>query len=95
MLLTLLIIEMIIELFQAFFCRRCKTLVGPTVIMEKSSDGHNVKRNVTICKLCNSSNKIQEIGIPYIFRYLSAELASVSISLKFSLNEENKMEMYT
>lgn len=59
------------------------------MIMEKSSDGHNVKCNVIICKLCNSSNMIQEIGIPYIYRYLSAELSSVSIHLKFHLNEDN------
>lgn len=74
--------------FQAFFCRRCESLIGPIMMMEKSSDGHNIKRNVTICKLCNSSDMIQEIGIPYIFRYLSAELSSVSINLKFRLSED-------
>lgn len=64
--------------------------MGPTIVIEKSSDGHNVKRNITICKICNSkSSDIQEIGIPYIFRYLSAELASVNIKLKFNLDEDD------
>lgn len=64
--------------------------------MEKSSDGHNLKKNVTICKLCNKSNKIQEISIPYIFKYLSAELASVGINLKINLNEKiNDVELCT
>lgn len=81
---------------QAFLCHECKTLVGPTVILEKSSDGHNVKRNVTVCKICKSNSKIQEIGIPYIFRYLSVELASVNIKLKFNVEEEtNTITMYT
>ena len=69
---------------QALFCRGCESIIGPTMIMEKSS-----KHNVTVCKLCNCSNRIQEIGIPYIFRYLSAELSSVSINLKFHLNEHD------
>lgn len=73
----------------------CKTLVGPTIIIEKSSDGHNVRRNVTVCKICNNSKQIQEIGIPYIFRYLSAELASVNIKLKFNVDDDNSVVMYT
>lgn len=63
--------------------------------MERSSDGHNVKRNVTICKLCDSSSEIQEIGIPYIFRYLLAELSSVSINLKINPNTNGMLEICT
>lgn len=37
------------------------------------------------CKLCDSNGKIEKIDIPYIFRYLVVQLASVNIKVKIQL----------
>lgn len=43
--------------------------------------------NVYTCKLCETSEFIRPINIPYVVRYLAAELASVNIKLQFSVSE--------
>lgn len=59
---------------------QCHTILTP--IIQFKEDSYSSK--IAICKTCDST-RIQEIGIPYVFRYLCSELAAVNIKLKFNI----------
>ncbi|CAH1407605.1 unnamed protein product [Nezara viridula] len=65
-------------------CRTCGTIIGPLFIensrCEDQSDNETLR-----CKLCDSAGKIEKLDIPYIFRFLVVQLASVNIKLKIKL----------
>ena len=37
------------------------------------------------CRLCDSKQDIRQVYLPYVMRYLAAELASVNISLRLDI----------
>ncbi len=43
--------------------------------------------NETVCLLCDKSDSIISICIPYVLKYLVAELASVNIRVKFDVTQ--------
>jgi DNA-directed RNA polymerase beta subunit len=40
------------------------------------------------CKGCQEKGKVEEVEMPYIFRYLVAQLASVNIKIKIDVLEQ-------
>ena len=43
--------------------------------------------NETVCLLCDKSDSIISVCIPYVLKYLVAELASVNIRVKFEVSQ--------
>ena len=63
-------------------CTRCGSLIS---ISKKNSE--------QVCLLCGKSDKIASVCIPYVLKYLVAELASCNIRAKFDTTQ-NKLTNY-
>jgi len=50
---------------------------------EYNEDSSGERKQVWFCTICKSSEHIKSIHIPYVLRYLTAELASANIKLEF------------
>ncbi|CAK9217456.1 unnamed protein product [Sphagnum troendelagicum] len=50
-----------------------------------SAGGRNKK---AFCRVCNTSRGIERVAMPYVFRYLAAELAAMNIKLTLSVTED-------
>jgi DNA-directed RNA polymerase I subunit RPA2 len=61
---------------QEKICAKCGSLIS---ISKKS--------NETVCLLCGKSEDTLNICIPYVLKYLVAELASVNIKVKFDVSK--------
>ena len=58
------------------------TLCGSILTPIKSENPSFGKRSQTTCKICKSHTKISSVAIPYVFKYLCAELAAMNVKLK-------------
>ncbi|XP_011868721.1 PREDICTED: DNA-directed RNA polymerase I subunit RPA2 [Vollenhovia emeryi] len=56
-------------------CIKCGSILGPELIVKSRYDD---KR----CRLCGEEDTVDEIEIPYIFRFLLIQLASCNINIK-------------
>lgn len=74
-------------MLQVLLCTKCNSLIAPTVILESRSE---IKLKKKICKACQTSKSVSEIGIPYALRYLLAELASINVDVKIILEGNDK-----
>jgi DNA-directed RNA polymerase I subunit RPA2 len=66
-------------------CQTCGSILSPVVIAHKR--GGQYEQEVH-CKLCQEKGKVEEVAMPYIFRYLVAQLASVNIKIKIDVVEQ-------
>lgn len=71
-----------------YVCTKCGSILSPT--LEKPSDeaaavSYERKRK-WICSTCQTSKFCEEICMPYVFRYLAAELAAVNIKVRLELS---------
>ncbi|CAG5095328.1 Similar to RpI135: DNA-directed RNA polymerase I subunit RPA2 (Drosophila melanogaster), partial [Cotesia congregata] len=65
----------------ATVCRKCGSLLGPVTEYIKKFDDRRSR-----CKFCNDDKELFDIDVPYIFRYLVTELASLNIKVKLDFN---------
>lgn len=50
-------------------------------------DNDAVSRSSAACKLCKDKGCIENLQIPYIFKFLVAQLSSVNINVKLNFNQ--------
>jgi len=65
---------------RALACKKCGSILSPIVQYDV-----NTQQKYTMCKFCNSRSSVVAIAIPYVFRYLTAELASVNIRMTLEI----------
>lgn len=65
-------------------CQNCGTFVGPMVEIAKMGDDLKVLRTKASCRLCGIDSDMGKVEIPYIFKYLIAQLGALNINVKFS-----------
>lgn len=66
-------------------CNKCGTLIGPMRrIVKRSNTG--LTATPSTCKLCHDSTNIGFIEVPFAFKYLVTELASININANFKLS---------
>ena len=74
---------------QAPVCIDCGTLLS--VYMEKrapsTAAASHEKHRQWSCLHCNSGRHIEIVSIPYVFRYLVAELAAMNIKVEMDVKE--------
>ena len=63
-------------------CKTCGSILATVRRIMKRSD-YGLTSSPSVCKLCNDSKQIGQIEIPYSYKYLITELASVNINAKF------------
>lgn len=61
-------------------CSLCGSLLSPVPAYDPSHPVGQAKRKVT-CRVCKSSRGIEKVAMPYVFRYLAAELAAMNIKM--------------
>ncbi|KAJ3080886.1 DNA-directed RNA polymerase I subunit rpa2, partial [Rhizoclosmatium hyalinum] len=81
---------------QAHVCRLCGSILSPIAISGKfgvnggldgSSGGDSMgeSRDAIECLTCKTSKGIDVIAVPYVFRYLCAELVAMNVKLKLDV----------
>ncbi|XP_054265624.1 DNA-directed RNA polymerase I subunit RPA2 [Macrosteles quadrilineatus] len=63
--------------FSTLICRKCGLLLSPVV---GPNDGGSKR-----CLICDKQGRVETVNLPYIFRYLIAQLASVNIKVQMQL----------
>jgi DNA-directed RNA polymerase I subunit RPA2 len=78
-------------------CSLCGSLLSPLPqAQSKGSLGFGMmglpsaggKNKKAFCRVCNTSRGIERVAMPYVFRYLAAELAAMNIKLTLSVTED-------
>ncbi|XP_067277472.1 DNA-directed RNA polymerase I subunit RPA2 [Pseudorasbora parva] len=65
-------------------CMDCGSMLSP--LLEKPPPHWSATRHrKTICLLCNKSDSIENISVPYVFRYFLSELAAMNIKIKLDV----------
>lgn len=67
---------------QTLACRQCGSLLGPELIVNNRNDEDDKR-----CRLCGEEDTVNEIEIPYIFRFLLVQLASCNINIKLKFRQ--------
>ncbi|GAB1603047.1 DNA-directed RNA polymerase I subunit RPA2 isoform X1 [Argonauta hians] len=65
-------------------CVECGSILSP-VLSQADSTKIAYDMQHWSCRLCNKTDSIKHVTIPYVFRYLVAELAAVNINLKLDI----------
>ena len=71
---------------EAYICKNCGDLLG-SFLSEESSEFsfENTKKKQTVCRQCQNGGNVKKVGIPFVMRYLTNELAAMNIRLTFSV----------
>lgn len=65
-------------------CIDCGSLLSP--LLEKPPPNwSSIRHRKTICLLCNKSDSIETVSVPYVFKYFVAELAAMNIKIKLDV----------
>ncbi|KAM6997876.1 LOW QUALITY PROTEIN: DNA-directed RNA polymerase I subunit RPA2 [Tautogolabrus adspersus] len=65
-------------------CVACGSLLSP--LLEKPPPyWSSLKQRRTVCSLCESSDAIDSVSVPYVFRYFVAELAAMNIRVRLQV----------
>lgn len=62
-------------------CTKCGSLIS--ILNGRGSSSSGIGNQIT-CLICGKSNHIENVQIPYVLKYLVAELSSVNIGVKFN-----------
>ena len=67
---------------QTWMCRRCGSVLSPITLPNTPST--DAKGRVS-CVACKKSDAIELVAIPFVFRYLAAELMAMNINLRLDV----------
>lgn len=70
---------------QAYVCRRCGSVLSPIVAGSLLGSLTGQTPGVS-CHTCKRSDAMDVIAIPFVFRYLAAELMAMNIEIKLHVN---------
>jgi len=74
---------------KASICGRCQTVLSPLLVQQPELDGGSTRFNhQIICQHCHRRDDIHTVAVPYVFRYLAAELASVGIKVNIEIKPD-------
>lgn len=57
------------------------------LMVTRMDDRPNMREYKEVCRLCGKGDNIQEMQIPYIFKFLVMQLASCNINVKLNCSE--------
>lgn len=69
---------------QVQMCKKCGTLVGPMNEIAKMGSDSKIVRTKAICQLCGIESNMGKVEIPYIYKFLIAQLSAININVKMS-----------
>lgn len=65
-------------------CKTCGSILSPVVRVRHRGSQYDQE---VCCNLCQEGGRVEEVELPYIFRYLVAQLAVLSIKIKIDVME--------
>ena len=65
-------------------CTVCGSLIS-TISGAKTTENLKTSTHLTQCQICETKDSIDSVALPYVFKYLVAELAAMNIQLKVSM----------
>lgn len=74
-------------------CRSCGSTFSSVVTMcSRKGDKGNKNRYVynTKCRVCKDGGLIENLPVPHIFKFLTAQLAAVNIKVKLAVMSSSK-----
>ncbi|XP_075213052.1 RNA polymerase I subunit Rpl135 isoform X2 [Lycorma delicatula] len=89
--------HMVSDKWQTMVCHSCGSILSPIIAIsqlnEENDDDTDAKKKdkkksrLSIkCRICRDGGQIETMSIPHVFKYLTAQLASVNIKLKVGVN---------
>ena len=71
-----------------FVCMECGSIVSPIVIVPPMVPGTTlIETPKPKCGLCGKDDCIEVVEVPYVFKYLTEQLASVNIKIKLDVGQ--------
>lgn len=67
-------------------CAKCRSLVSPMTLPVRGSSA-NKNPGQAYCRTCESGDDVHLITIPYVFKYLTNELAAMNIKTCLSISD--------
>jgi len=61
-------------------CRKCGSLLSSQFVYDEAYETKRIR-----CRLCESSDNMTVVAVPFVFRYLAAELAAVNIKISVEI----------
>ena len=68
------------DLTQTYVCEKCHSILSPLAVYRKDS-----RKQFWHCKMCNSSEHLVFIDLPFVYQYLVNELAAMNIKTTINL----------
>lgn len=69
----------------AYACTKCMSIVSTLCTPRDLTFDTEVTREVWSCRTCESAAHVKKVSLPYVLKYLVAELASVNIKVNFQI----------
>ena len=68
-------------------CSKCGCMLATMQLPQLEGDrlGGGGGRHKMYCKVCKSGESVESVAMPYVFRFLAVELASVNVALKLKV----------
>ncbi|KAH9496230.1 DNA-directed RNA polymerase I subunit RPA2 [Bulinus truncatus] len=74
---------------KAYYCMNCHTLLSPLLVQQSEFDPSQNKntmfRHKIVCQHCQRRDTVHLIAVPYVFRYLLVELASIGVKINLEV----------
>jgi len=73
-------------------CTQCGSLMSPRYVPTEKSDGNYKETNQVDryeCQSCGPSAKLIVTDMPYVIKYLSAELACMNVKINFKFDPKD------
>ncbi|XP_068242605.1 DNA-directed RNA polymerase I subunit RPA2 [Palaemon carinicauda] len=70
---------------EEWICEQCQESMSPIIKLEEGN--YHIRSRLPVCALCGPSATLHKVTMPYAFKYLVAELATIGISTKFGINK--------
>ena len=67
----------------------CGSLLSPTLIPAPMGVGvsSTAADKRVVCRTCDTAKGVEKVALPYVFKYLAAELAAMNIRVMLTLSE--------
>uniref|UniRef100_A0A2C9JZV8 DNA-directed RNA polymerase subunit beta n=1 Tax=Biomphalaria glabrata TaxID=6526 RepID=A0A2C9JZV8_BIOGL len=76
---------------KSYFCMNCHTLLSPLLVQQAEFDPSQNKnttfRHQIVCQHCQRRDSVHLITVPYVFRYLLVELASIGVKVNLEVKQ--------
>jgi len=72
---------------EAYVCKKCGSLLTPTFSKQPEDVAKIISgRNHWMCQACGDGDHVTKMVVPYVFRYLLAELAAMNIRVTLKVD---------